>query len=142
MPRNTCIYGIDTSILIRLITGHPESEYLKTIRGIERLLNEIPSTGVVVSNQVIGESYIVLQLHYKIPKADARKALLKVLEGGVFRPMNGNSALECLHNTGGCGLVDRLVADEYGQQGMQVLTNDRKMSRLSNGQLLSAAGKA
>ena len=72
-------YGIDTSVLIRLATGHPEKESKRSQEAIEKLLKE-PENSLVASNQVIGEAYIVLQKFYELSKDDSREALTNVLE--------------------------------------------------------------
>jgi predicted nucleic acid-binding protein len=70
-------YGIDTSVLVRLLTGEPEKDYLKTVDALENLIAGEASSCVVASNQVIGEAYIAVQHHYGVPKQAARAALLK-----------------------------------------------------------------
>lgn len=136
MRKNTCYIGIDTSVFVRFLTGHPENDYKRCRRKIEEMLESDPCPEFLVSNQVIGESYIVLQQFYNIPKNETRNSILKLLESGPFYPANGNSVLECLRKSGGCGLVDRLIADGYERDGMKVLTHDRKMAKLSNGLLV------
>ena len=72
MSRSTKIYGLDTSVFVRLLTGHPETDFKETVAGLKKLYDNDPATELVVSNRVIGEAYITLQHHYKISKADAR----------------------------------------------------------------------
>ena len=127
------LYGIDTSDFIRLLTGDPEAEYEKTVRRFEERLEKEPH---FVSNQVIGESYVALQLHYGITKSEARSAILEVLSSSLCSPLNGASMIEALQTDQGCGLLDRLIADGYAKHSMKVLTNDLKMSRLPSAQKL------
>lgn len=136
MPRKTQLYGIDTSVFVRLLTGAPEADFKKTTQSIRALLEADPSAEIVVSNQVIGEAYIALQHHYGVSKADARTAMLQLFESGSLVPLNGNPVLEILKTQSGCGLLDRLIAQDYEQTGAHVLTNDRKMAKLENSQLL------
>lgn len=123
-------YGIDTSVFVRLLTGDPDSDYRKTLRAFEKRLAEEPQAEFFVSNQVIGEAYIALQHHYGIGKDDAKAALHDVLTSGLCTPLNGSAALTALKTGTGCGLIDRLIADDYAARGMKALTNDRKMARL------------
>ena len=125
-------YGIDTPIFIRLLTGMPEAEYQKTVAAFERRLQAEPQSEFLVSNQVIGETYIALQHHFGIAKADAKAAMCEVLTSGLCCPQNGSSVFEALRADKGCGLLDRLIADDYAAHGMKTLTNDAKMSRLPN----------
>ena len=136
MPHTTQVYGIDTSVFVRLLTGHPESDFKTTANALEQLLEEEPKAEILVSNQVIGESYIALQFHYKISKDDCRHAIHKVLSGGIVTPLNGTSVLNLLQEKGGCGLLDRLIAQDYELRNATVLTNDRRMAKLANARLL------
>jgi len=121
MPRSIRIYGLDTSVFVRLLTGHPESDFNKTIRALENLYDEEPATELVVSNQVIGEAYITLQHHYEISKADARAAILHLFNNGSVTPLNGQPIIDILYETKGAGLIDRLIAQEYTSRDANVL---------------------
>ena len=123
-------YGIDTSILVRLMTGDPAKDYARTVKFLESLLEQKPGADIVASNQVIGEAYIAVRHHYGISKADARAALLSVLTSGLTTPQNGAAVLDSIRHTEGCGLLDRLIVDDYSRQGVETLTNDRKMGAL------------
>lgn len=125
-------YGIDTSVFVRLLTGDPEADYLKSVKAFENRLKAEPQAEFYVSNQVIGEAYIALQHHYDIVKAEAKAAMLSVLTSGLCSPLNGAPVLDALKTDKGCGLLDRLIADDYAAQGLKVLTNDRKMGQLAN----------
>ena len=129
-------YGIDTSVFLRLLTGDPAVDYQKTVAAFEKRLEAEPQAEFFVSNQVIGESYIALQHHYGITKGDARSALVEVLTSGLCSPLHGASVLAALQTDKGCGLLDRLIADDYSARGVKVLTNDRKMSRLPDAERL------
>ncbi|MGJ8641022.1 MAG: PIN domain-containing protein [Opitutaceae bacterium] len=136
MPRKTQLYGIDTSVFVRLLTGDPELDFKKYKESIRRLLDREPSAEIVVSNQVLGEAYIALQHHYNISKNEARAAMLQLFDTGSLSPMNGNPVIQILKAQSGCGLVDRLIAQDYEQADTDVVTNDRKMAKLENVQLL------
>lgn len=129
-------YGIDTSVFVRLLTGDPEADYEKTVQGFEKRLKAEPKAEFFVSNQVIGEAYIALQHHYQITKPAAKSAMLSVLTSGLCSSLNGASVLEALQSNQGCGLLDGLIADDYSERGLKVLTNDVKMSRLSSAEKL------
>ncbi len=124
-------FGIDTSVLVRLITEDPvvEFEYC-----VEKLRELVDGRGdeIFVSNQVIGEAYIAVQQHYGVTKADTRAALVDALQSGLVSPLNGPPVIEALEATGGPGLFDRLIVDEYSRSGLEVLTLDRKMASLSD----------
>jgi hypothetical protein len=93
-------YGIDTSILERLVTGLPVADFEQTVQTLSNRF-EIEGAQLHASAVVIGEAYIALQQHYGVSKPDAR-----------------------------FGLMDRLIAHDYEESTLDVLTLDRKMARL------------
>jgi predicted nucleic acid-binding protein len=122
-------FGIDTSILVRLGTGDPEDGFEYCVRKLTALV-ERDDAEVFASNQVIGEAYIVLQHHYGVPKPEARAALASVLRSGLVAPLNGAGVYAALEADAGCGLLDRLIADDYHRAELTTLTLDRKMGAL------------
>jgi predicted nucleic acid-binding protein len=124
-------YGIDTSIFVRLLTGDPERDYQKTVARFEVRLTAQPAAEFFVSNQVIGEAYIALQHHYQVTKPEAKAAILSVLTSGLCTPLNGAPILAILEKNAGCGLLDRLIAEEYSSRNLTTLTNDKKMAKLN-----------
>ncbi len=121
-------YGIDTSVLLRLITSQPPASSAFCIEQLSKLIDT--GAEVFASNQVIGETYIAAQHHYKVSKADASVALLHALSSGLVEPMNGSTVIKALTAVDGPGLFDRLSADDYIRAGLEVLTLDRKMASL------------
>ena len=128
-------FGIDTSILVRLLTGKPEQLYAPCVSALRTLI-EGRGAQILVSNTVIGEAYVAVQHHYGVSKADARSGMLKVLRSGLVSPLNGRLVLTAIESHSGAGLIDRLIADDYRRAGMLTLTLDRKMSALPTAQLL------
>lgn len=127
-------YGIDTSVLVRLLTGTPPDAYS---RCVERLLALVGSGAeIFASNQVIGETFVAVQHHYGVSAADARSELSKALRSGLVAPLNGRTVIAALEATGGPGLFDLLIADDYARADLHVLTLDRKMASLPAAQLL------
>ena len=53
-------YGIDTSILVRLLTGRPEDTYLACRSALQRLIED-RGVRIFASNMVIGEAYVAVQ---------------------------------------------------------------------------------
>ena len=122
-------YGIDTSILVWLATGDPEEGFERSLRALTTLV-ERDDAELLASNQVIGEAYIALQHHYGVSKADARAALASVLGSGLVAPLNGPGVFAALQANTGCGLLDRLIVDDYRRAELTTLTLDRKMAAL------------
>ena len=122
-------YGIDTSVLVRLLTGEPREDFLDCVAGLIVVVEE-QGGEVFASNQVVGEAYVAVQHHYRVSKPDARAGLLDVLRSGVVSPLNGHAVFAALEALGGPGLFDRLIADDYARSGLEVLTFDRRMASL------------
>ena len=129
MARMTPRYGIDTSVLVRLITREPEAQYQRCVRELSQMVEQ-ERAEVFASNQVIGEAYVAVQHHYGVSKMDARVALTGALTSGLVAPLNGQSVLLALQETGGAGLIDRLIADDYSRTVSETLTLDRRMAAL------------
>jgi predicted nucleic acid-binding protein len=128
-------YGIDTSVLVRLVTGDPEAGFEHCVRRLTDLV-EGEGAEVCASNQVIGEAYIALQHHYGASKSEARDSLRQVLTSGLVTPLHGPAILAVLEAKSGSGLLDRLIADDYRRANMVTLTLDRKMAALPQARLL------
>ena len=120
--------GIDTSVLMRLVTGEPQDLYTRCLEELSHLSER--GVGVVASNQVIGEAYVTLQHHYGASKDAARRGLLRALQGGLVKPQNGEPVLAALRATSGAGTVDRLIAEHYSRSELETLTLDRRMAAL------------
>lgn len=127
--RTTQLYGIDTSILVRLVTGDPAAGFEACVRRLTQLV-ETDGAELLASNQVIGEAYVALQHHYGVSKAEARLGLLEVFRSGLVSPLNGRSVIVALEAQSGCGLLDRLIADDYRRASAVTLTLDRRMASL------------
>ena len=136
MPRSTKVYGLDTSVFVRLLTGHPESDFKKTVAVLKKLHEADPATELAVSNQVIGEAYVTLQHHYEISKANARTAIMHLFSNGSVAPLNGQSVIDIFKKEGSAGLIDRLIAQDYSYHNVSTLTNDKRMAKLEGVELL------
>lgn len=132
-------FGIDTSILVRLLTGEPREDFLGCVAGLIALV-EHEGSEIFASNQVIGEAYVAVQHHYQVSKTDARDGLLEVLRSGLLSPLNGRAVFEALEASGSPGLFDRLIVDDYSRAGLEVLTLDRRMAKLAGVARLSVPG--
>lgn len=130
-------YGIDTSILVRLITNKPETEYQQTLQALEDLLDRESHARLCASNMVIGETYAAVHHHYGISKADTRTALAAVLQSGLIEPLGGKTILNVIRAANqGAGLFDRLIINDYHDDQCVTLTNDKRMAKLQGAQLL------
>lgn len=131
-------YGVDTSILVRLVARKPKRDFDLCVRRLGHLVEQ-RECFILASNQAIGEAYAALMHHYRLASSDARDGLASVLTSGLVAPLNGRSVLEALAASGSPGLFDRLITSDYTQAGLETLTLDRKMSSLPGAQLLPPA---
>lgn len=122
-------FGIDTSVLVRLVTGHPGPEFSRCVTALSEMVED-ERAEIFVSNQVVGEAYVAVQHHYGISKSEVRAGLLEVLQSGLVTPLNGGSVIAALEASGGAGLFDRLIADEYSRASLRTLTLDKRMASL------------
>jgi predicted nucleic acid-binding protein len=122
-------FGIDTSILVRLLTGDPDDGYRRCVKALTGFV-EGEGAEVFAANQVIGEAYVAVQHHYGISKADARAALTSVLSSGLVAPASGAGVFAALQAKGGCSLLDRLIADDYRRSEHVTLTLDKRTAAL------------
>ena len=128
-------FGIDTSILVRLLTGEPEADFARCTRRLTRLIED-DGGELFASNQVIGEAHVAVRHHYGVSRADSRAGLADVLRSGMVAPLGGDAVMETLGQGGGAGLLDRLIAADYARAGLTSLTLDRKMAGLPDARLL------
>ena len=122
-------FGIDTSILVRLLTGEPASDFEYCVVRLSELVQQ-SSNEIFASNQVIGEAYVAVQHHYGVTKGDARSGLMDVLQSGLVSPLNGRPVIDALAAPEHPGLFERLIADDYQRAGLETLTLDPRVSRL------------
>ena len=122
-------YGVDTSILVRLVARQPHADYERCLSQLDLMVSE-RRCDIFASNQAIGEAYAALIHHYGVSSVDARAGLLELLTSGLIAPLNGQTTLKSLSASGGPGLFDRLIADDYSKAGMETLTLDRQMASL------------
>lgn len=138
MNRTDIQAGIDTSVVMRLLTGEPAplasiaTEYLAEIEGA--------GAAVFVSNLVVSEAYFACNYHYRMPKAEVLRGLLTLLSKPTFvvhPALLGLLAKEDLA-TAKPGFLDRLIHAEYTGADLPLVTFEKSASRLPNSRLLSA----
>ena len=119
--------GLDTSVVVRLLTGVPEAHASAARRRLEAAA-EAGET-VLVSDVVIAEAYHALQYHYGVPKTAARSLLRRLVESRAVQ-LEPPASLAALSATRGAGLVDRLIHLRYRSAGAATLTFERRQGRL------------
>jgi predicted nucleic-acid-binding protein len=122
-------FGIDTSVMVRLLVGEPAD---LTAKASARLLEAHRlRQSVIVSDLVIGEAYHALKYHYDIEPAHIRQAMATMLTSGMVQPEPGSAVMAVLQDkaTGKAGFVDRLIAARYGADGRTTLTLDKAQAK-------------
>jgi predicted nucleic acid-binding protein len=128
--------GLDTSVVVRLLVGEPAAQ----AKAARRLLDT--AGPAAVSDLVVGEAYFALRHHYRVPHAEALRAL-RALLGDAWIETAG-VAREVLTTAPDAdsppGFMDRLIHGDYRRDGVPVMTFDRAAARLPGARLVSTAG--
>ena len=130
--------GMDTSVVLRLLTGEPAVQAGAALRW----LREAKSMGMtpVISDMVVSEVYFALQYHLGVSKAEALRDLALFLAGGDVSSDGVAGILLKIPGlaTGKPGFVDQMIHEQYlrgGATGMA--TFERAARRLPRVVLLS-----
>jgi predicted nucleic acid-binding protein len=128
--------GLDTSVLLRLLTGEPEPLAAVAVRRVEARLRA--GDTVLVSDLVVSEAYFALQHHYGLSKAHAIAVLREFLRQSGVLSAGGALSILATPNLASAepGLVDRLIHAEYVRMADEMLTFERSAARLSGARVL------
>ena len=130
--------GLDTSVVMRLLTGDPEPLYRQAIAYLGE--TQALEQRLLVSNLVIAEAYFACQFHYKMPKKDVLSGLYQLLSKPIFAVEQ--PVIELLGQPGMAkakpGFVDRLIHLEYSGPGASLVTFEKASSKLDRVHVLVA----
>jgi predicted nucleic acid-binding protein len=130
--------GLDTSVVLRLLTGEPEPLAVVAARRVEDSLR----TGdtVLVSDLVVSEAYFALQHHYGLSKARAIGVLREFLRESGAEAAGSSDGILATPNLAIAqpGLVDRLIHAEYLRVADVMLTFEKSAARLTGARILRA----
>ena len=107
--------GLDSSVVLHLLTGEPE---LLARRALAELQSLTQSGAVpLVSDLVVSEVYFALQYHYGVPKAEALALLAQFLHESGVKPLGAAVAVLAVPHlaTANPGFVDRLIHAEFAR---------------------------
>ncbi len=123
--------GIDTSFVLRLLTGEPISQARLALERLQLLKGQ--GATLLVSDMVVAEVYFALQHHYGVPKPEALSLINQFLnEPGVESLGMSKAVLEVPKlATANPGFVDRLIHAEYMKSVKEILTFEKAAARLS-----------
>lgn len=127
-------FGLDTTVVLRLLVGAPPAQAALAQRRLERAL--VAGDTVVVSDLVVAEAFHALHYHYGVPKDLARTELRTMLNSGIMR-IDPPSSLAALDPLRGAGLLDRLIVARHHSLEAFTWTFDRKLGAIEGVERLS-----
>jgi predicted nucleic acid-binding protein len=130
--------GLDTSVLLRLLTGEPGPLAAIAVRRVEASL--LAGDTVLVSDLVVSEAYFALQQHFRLSKAQAIGALRDFLRQSGAVAAGAADGILATPNLAVAqpGLVDRLIHAEYVRVADEMLTFEKSAARLRGAHVLRA----
>ena len=130
-------HGLDTSVVVRIISGLPEGAAEKVG---ERIASEIANgDDFAVSALVLSETYFALQYHYAFTKEEALQSLLAFTRTDGIRVAESIRALLESPNlaTAKPGFVDRMIVGEYATVGSDTYSCEKSFRRLDGTVVIS-----
>jgi predicted nucleic acid-binding protein len=122
--------GLDTSIVLRLLTGEPAAQATKAVA----MLDELRASGKrgAVNDLVVSEAYFALQYHYEVPKQLALDKLREFLESPEVEPTGQALFILEQPNLGKAkpGFVDRVIHAQYLQTASGMMTFEKAAAKL------------
>lgn len=138
MAKKSSSIGLDTSVVLRLITGDPEPLAARAVLFLNDAI--IAGNQITVSDIVLREAYFALHAHYDVPKRKAISALVDMLTEGSICVVDGSPILDvmrtCLESSQKPGFVDRLIHAQYAADGIELLSFEKAAGRLPNTRVL------
>ncbi len=128
--------GLDTSVVLRLLTGEPEIQARRALSEVQEILHR--GGALLISDLVISEVYFALQYHYGMPKAEALQILADFLNDSGVKAIGAAATVLALPGlaTAKPGFVDRLIHAEYTRSTAQMMTFEKPAGRLPGTRVL------
>ena len=127
---NKLRYSLDTSFLIRLLTGDPVPQFHLAAGFLEKCSREESVAEVI--DLVLAEAYFALQYHYGFPKDIALKSLYQFAQQPVVAV--SKHVLEILSlpdlSSANPGFVDLLIHGFLNTKNCQLVTFEKKARKL------------
>ncbi len=129
--------GLDTSVVLRLLTGAPATQ-----ADAARSMLAASRDTVCISDLVVSESYVGLRHHYAVPHAEAAHAIAALLDDprihctGVARRVFRDATAGAVPRSA-LGLMDQLILADYRANQCTVATFDRELAKADGAQLVA-----
>lgn len=130
--------GLDTSVVLRLLTGEPGEQAQRALEEIQALIQR--GASLLVSDLVAAEVYFALQHHYSVPKAEALSLLSNFLSDKYIKSIGAAKAVLAIPNlaTARPGFIDRLIHAEYERSAKEMLSFEKAAGRLTRVRVLTS----
>lgn len=121
--------GLDTSVVLRLLTGEPDPQARRALAEVKALLGQ--GTLLLVSDLVVAEVYFALQHHYAVPKAAALTLIADFLSEKGIQSDGAAASVLALRNLASAkpGFVDRMIHAAYTQHSAAGMLSFEKAAR-------------
>ena len=123
-------YGLDTSVVVRLLVSEPPALAAKAKDFVEAALDE--GHLFYISDLAVSETYFVLQHHYGKTKESAISSIREIRKtpGFHFSP-EAKAALDTPDAwKASPGFVDRMIAAEYAAKGFVTVSCEKDFRKL------------
>lgn len=131
-------FGLDTSVVLRLLTGEPEPQAERAAQFLVETLDS--GDWLIVSDLVIRETYFALHTHYGVPKREAINVLARMLTEGPVQAVDGSPVLDVLkasaQGSQKPGFVDRLIQAQYEALKAETVSFEKASRRLPRTQVM------
>ena len=123
-------YGLDTSVMLRLVTNDPSGLSQRVVERIRQLREN--GDDFIISDVVASEIYYALQHHYRMSKMEAVESMRAIAAspGFAFSP-EVQAALDTPDAwKASPGMIDRIIACEYAARGHVTLSCEKSFRKL------------
>ena len=123
-------YGLDTSVVLRLVTNDPADLSAKTIERIRQLREN--GDDFIISDLAASEIYYALQYHYQMTKQEAVESMRVIaaspgfaLSPEAFAALSTPEAWKA-----NPGMIDRMISNGYAAKGYVTISCEKSFARL------------
>ena len=131
------IFGMDTSYLLRLLTGQPRELAELALARYQEAVGRGDSFSV--SDMVVTEAYYALQHHYGKSKEESIEALKGISEDDSIAFSAGFESVIRLSNLAKAspGFLDRVLSADYRSRGQITISCEKSFRRLPDAEVVS-----
>jgi predicted nucleic-acid-binding protein len=129
-------HGLDTSVVVRLLTGDPRDQ----AEIAAAFLSESHAAGdrLLVTDLVLAEAYFALQTKYRVPKAEALRRLREFVESGEVEAGVAAGVLQTPNLASAKpGFVDRLIHGAYADGQARLVSFEKSAGKLADARVLA-----